>query len=535
VLAFQAGDTSAYRSIHERYRALVESLCRRLLGNYHDAEEATQETFIRVYKALPRFNGHYRLRPWILRIATNVSLDMLRARGRRSESHRHVVGNVVYLDAVRPGSDGQSSRNGGSDIDHDHDADPSEIVERRDQDDQVRAVLQELPEKYRTALVLREFEGLSYEEIGSALGESAAKVKALLHRAKRRFRRAWLGAGRAFGFIPLPLILWVRRLTGSAPEAPAPLAAGPAAALAGSPLANFAGTVVASAGASAPILSSAAERVVATVAAVAVTGAVGVGVIRTTSGNDAPEGETRPQALVVAPPVAGDDTSGASDVVATTLPGLVKPDPSLFPPESLPPVETPPVEPTEPAPTDPATPPNTEPPTTEPTPPPTTPPPLPPAPEFASSVYVEIGSVKLDLSLHLTKESVRGTVGEDFSFEQKLHGETGNGGWTVDLAIFGTVQLEGGECVVCSYSMSGELAAGGFAYLIGGQGTMALALDEPGDDHTWTFLYTGTAVFSEGDLVGAVGGASEGEMSWYANGAGVRTNSRLFADLSQVA
>src|SRR5438093_19685 len=64
-----------------------------MLGNYHDAEEATQETFIRVYQALPRFNGQYRLRPWIAKIATNVCLDMLRARTRANRLEHNGNGN----------------------------------------------------------------------------------------------------------------------------------------------------------------------------------------------------------------------------------------------------------------------------------------------------------------------------------------------------------------------------------------------------------------------------------------------------------
>ncbi|HEX6331536.1 MAG TPA: sigma-70 family RNA polymerase sigma factor, partial [Actinomycetota bacterium] len=85
VLDFQAGNPGAFVEIHRRYGPLARHVCGRLLQNRADADEAFQEAMIRVFQGLHRFNGRYALQPWIARIATNVSLDQIRARSRRPQ------------------------------------------------------------------------------------------------------------------------------------------------------------------------------------------------------------------------------------------------------------------------------------------------------------------------------------------------------------------------------------------------------------------------------------------------------------------
>ena len=70
VIAFKAGDPDAYDEMYRRYSARVGSVCRRMLTNREDAQEATQETFLKAYLALPEFNGNYRLGAWLGRIAS---------------------------------------------------------------------------------------------------------------------------------------------------------------------------------------------------------------------------------------------------------------------------------------------------------------------------------------------------------------------------------------------------------------------------------------------------------------------------------
>ena len=172
-LAFKAGEKGAYQAIHERYATRVEGVCRRMLGNPSDAQEAVQETFLRVYQALGRFNGRYQLGAWITRIATNVCLDHLRARSRRPSDP--VPNEVLVLDESHA----------------DLDAQPEEMVLRNAESRHVRKVLAELPPMHRAAIVLRDFEGLSYEEVAVALQITECQTKALIHRARQNFKRSW--------------------------------------------------------------------------------------------------------------------------------------------------------------------------------------------------------------------------------------------------------------------------------------------------------------------------------------------------------
>ena len=172
VLRFQMGHPEAYDEIFARYRPLAERVCMRILGDREDAQEAVQETMLRVLRGLPVFNGRYQLQAWIARIATNVSVDMVRARGRRPQQSAglHDLGDDAFTDASM---------------------DPEKLVEQILERERVLSILDEIPPHHREALVLRELEGRSHEEIGDALGVSPAQAKALIHRAKSTFRRAW--------------------------------------------------------------------------------------------------------------------------------------------------------------------------------------------------------------------------------------------------------------------------------------------------------------------------------------------------------
>src|SRR6266545_2365696 len=174
VLDFQAGNEGAFSEIHRRYSGLARHVCQRILRNADDAEEATQEAMLRVYQGLTRFNGRYALQPWVARIATNVSLDVTRARMRRPQT-----GDRTLMDL-------HEELRGHSD-------DPLEALERGLERERVNEVLASLPGHHREALILREFEGRSHQEIGERLGLTPSQAKALIHRAKGSFRRAWEG------------------------------------------------------------------------------------------------------------------------------------------------------------------------------------------------------------------------------------------------------------------------------------------------------------------------------------------------------
>jgi len=262
VLAFQAGDDQAYDRIYARFRPMARRACLRVLANPEDAEEAAQETMLRVLEALPTFNGRYLLGAWVNRIATNVSLDILRARARRPEN-----GKQLDLEAVE-GSAG--------------DDDPGELTERAAEGRTVHDFLDKLPPHHRAALVMREIEGRSHEEIATALSMSRSQVKALIHRAKRTFRREW-GIGGRQGLRALIPVFATFRMPGL--------------------FRKVLQTSESAAGAAAPAFSSpamvtataAGERFTAAVAAIFV-GTVGIGTVVA----NRPGPPERPPAVVVA-------------------------------------------------------------------------------------------------------------------------------------------------------------------------------------------------------------------------------------------
>lgn len=144
-----------------------------MLNQPDDAKEASQETFLRVYQGLSRFNGRYQLGPWITRIATNVCLDQLRAR-QRKPSQAMPIEEFVRLEAPTEVV-----------------GEPEQVVIRNFESRRVRKVLDSLPPAHRAAIVLRDFEGLSYSEVAAVLGVTECQVKALIHRARKGFKRSW--------------------------------------------------------------------------------------------------------------------------------------------------------------------------------------------------------------------------------------------------------------------------------------------------------------------------------------------------------
>jgi RNA polymerase sigma-70 factor (ECF subfamily) len=155
--AARAGDLDAFEVLVHRHQAPVYRVALRMLGTAADAEDVAQETFVQAWRSLARFHGNSAFATWLYRIATNRSLDVL-AKRRPSED----------LD----------------DLQGDSSLDPAAIYAQRERTAGVLDVVQALPPDQRAPLVLREFEGLSYEEIGAVLGISLAAVKGRIHRAR---------------------------------------------------------------------------------------------------------------------------------------------------------------------------------------------------------------------------------------------------------------------------------------------------------------------------------------------------------------
>jgi RNA polymerase sigma-70 factor (ECF subfamily) len=175
----QRGDPDAFRVLVDRHSRAVYRLAWRMTANSHEAEDIVQETFLRAYKQLRRFDGRAAFGTWIHRIAVNCSLDLIRARKRRQESSP------------------ASARGMGADEGEDRillnvaSADPS--PERSLQSTQIRellaAAMQELSEMERCAFTLRHHDGLGIEEISKTLGVQPNAAKHSIFRALKKLRR----------------------------------------------------------------------------------------------------------------------------------------------------------------------------------------------------------------------------------------------------------------------------------------------------------------------------------------------------------
>lgn len=145
---------------------------RRLVGEEHLAEDLTQEIFLHIHRALPTYDPERDLRPWVFTIATNKVRDYWRSR-RHKESLRELpideeAGETLSSSRARP---------------------PHERLERQELAAQVAAAIERLPESMRTTLVLRYFEGLSFEAIGRIVDRNEAAVRKRYSRALEELRR----------------------------------------------------------------------------------------------------------------------------------------------------------------------------------------------------------------------------------------------------------------------------------------------------------------------------------------------------------
>jgi RNA polymerase sigma-70 factor (ECF subfamily) len=184
----RAGDEDAFRSLVEPHRRELHAHCYRMLGSLQDAEDALQDTLLRAWRGLGRFEGDRPLRPWLYRIATNVCLDALARRPKRvlprdrSTPSRPGAGPGVPLVEsvwIEPYPDEHLGLADGY-------AAPEARYEQRESVELAFiAALQHLPARQRAVLILREVLGFSAREVAQALDTTAASVNSALQRARR--------------------------------------------------------------------------------------------------------------------------------------------------------------------------------------------------------------------------------------------------------------------------------------------------------------------------------------------------------------
>jgi RNA polymerase sigma-70 factor (ECF subfamily) len=174
----RARELDAFEELVVHFERPVYALCFRLLGDAEEARDAAQETFLKVYRGLGGFRGEAGLKTWIYRIAVNQAMNQQRWWRRR---HRD---ETISLDITREHSDttiGNSLPGRGRS--------PEAQAISSERERQVMRALDEIKQEYRIALILREIEELSYEEIAETLGISIGTVKSRIARGREELRR----------------------------------------------------------------------------------------------------------------------------------------------------------------------------------------------------------------------------------------------------------------------------------------------------------------------------------------------------------
>lgn len=175
LVALRAGDELAYERVVRLYSPRLLVAARRILRNEEDARDAVQDAFLSAFKALPNFEGQARFSTWLHRIGVNAALMKLRSRQRKP---KRPISELLpkFLD------DG-------------HQADPAvpwesaeKLLERQETRAVVRQAIDELPETYRTILMMRDIEELDTDQTAELLGVTTAVVKTRLHRARQALR-----------------------------------------------------------------------------------------------------------------------------------------------------------------------------------------------------------------------------------------------------------------------------------------------------------------------------------------------------------
>jgi len=168
VAQFRSGDRDAFAKLVQKYQSRVLTLATRILDNRSEAEDVAQDIFVKVFQSLHEFRGASRFSTWLYRITVNHCLNYIRRRTRQQQT----------LVAAEPEEWMQESPT----------SNPHRTLEQKERWALVQAKLQVLSPEYRTILLLRDFEGLSYEEIADVLQLESGTVKSRLHRARTELK-----------------------------------------------------------------------------------------------------------------------------------------------------------------------------------------------------------------------------------------------------------------------------------------------------------------------------------------------------------
>jgi len=182
VRAFQANDYTVFDRLVIKYQDMVFNLCYRMLGDYDEANDRAQETFIKAYRNLKNFKSKSSFSTWIYRIAINTCRNYL------SSSVYRMNKKMIRLD--NPGNTSLSMGKNSRAIDvYDNSSDPSRVFEKKEKERVIQKAIDSLPSKQKILIVLRDIEDKSYEEISEITTLKIGTVKSRLSRARQHLRR----------------------------------------------------------------------------------------------------------------------------------------------------------------------------------------------------------------------------------------------------------------------------------------------------------------------------------------------------------
>ncbi len=176
VLSAGKGDRLAFRLLVERYQSRAFAIAYEILRRREDAEDVVQESFVKAFLALREFRGQSTFYTWLYRIVYNMAIDFKRKVARRG-------GDVQMFDERND----LASQNSGFPAVGANDA-PDDLLHRKEQARLITAVLQSLSEDHRMVVILREIDGLNYEQIAEVLGISKGTVMSRLHYARKKLQ-----------------------------------------------------------------------------------------------------------------------------------------------------------------------------------------------------------------------------------------------------------------------------------------------------------------------------------------------------------
>ena len=169
---------AAFRQLVERHQRRAFAIAFGLVRDEHDAHEIVQEAFLRVYKGIASFEGSSSFFTWLYRIVTNLAIDLMRKPGRKSAE----LDESRILDDEADAPLALVSRIDG--------ADPVDVIRRREIATRIQTALDALPHYHRAVILMREVEGMSYEEMAEAMNVSKGTIMSRLFHARKNFQKS---------------------------------------------------------------------------------------------------------------------------------------------------------------------------------------------------------------------------------------------------------------------------------------------------------------------------------------------------------